>query len=206
EIDLGQEIFLKAIKHNPTLLTGAPSRFIETVLDSCIADESAEHDKLIGQVLNHLPPSQAQLSNEYDGAVARGFFMKGVRAIIWGRREVGLNYLKDAFQKDLHLDDQMFSSITAQLQNYEHEFGEDATLQVLDRLSDSLNKIGRHSEARTVKGSYFFNRAFQSYHKQEYHKVPNEIGQAFTHHPRYITNRGAFSILIRSITRSMDKR
>ena len=205
DVDLGQEIFLKAIKHNPTLLIGTPSRFCNIVVNWCIMDDGAEHEKLIGQVLDHLPPGQAQPSNEVNLAVARGFFTKGVRAIIWDRQEVGLQNLQISLQKGYHLNDQMLRSMTSQLQNYEHEFGEDAALKVLDSLSDSLSKVGWHSESRMVKGAYYFSQAFQSYHKCEYNKVPIAIGHAIAYNPRYLSNRGAASILIHSITRSIDK-
>jgi glycosyltransferase involved in cell wall biosynthesis len=206
EIDLGQELYAKAVKYDPRLLSGEPCRFMETTVHWCIMDDSAEHDLLIDQVLYHLPADQERFMSARDWAVAKGFFSKGVRGIIWDRQEAGISYLRKSFNMDLQIDEKMLGSITSQLQNYEHEYGNEAAINILYRISSALYRVGWHSESHKIKGMYFFNRAFQRYHERNYHEVPKEIGRAISHHPRYLSNRGALSILFNSISRSLDKR
>lgn len=199
EIDLGQEILLKASRCDQTLLTGNPCRFVDIVVSWCTMDDSADHEKLIIEVLNNLPTEFAQLANARDWAVSRGFFIKGVRDIIWGRYNDGQNYLRALTNKDFHLDDRTLNSLISQLQNFGHEFDEETSEFALNELSNAFIKNGLKPESQHLRGAYYFNRALKRYRKKEFQKVPGDLRQAFFHDPRYISNRGALSMLVRSI-------
>jgi hypothetical protein len=53
---------------------------------------------------------------------------------------------------------------------------------------------------RALNGCVAINRAFTSYRNQRYREVPSRVFRAFANDPHYLLNRGALSILVRSLT------
>ncbi|MCK4785369.1 MAG: glycosyltransferase family 2 protein, partial [Desulfobacteraceae bacterium] len=89
EIDFGQETIRRVIRLDPTLLDGNPSRLVDYFLNNIIKDENRDHEKLLWQMISHLPFEIAKLSEQTNWAVGRGYILRGTRAIIWNRIEVG---------------------------------------------------------------------------------------------------------------------
>ena len=89
--------------------------------------------------------------------------------------------------------------VTFQMLGYEAEFGEKAARSVMQALAGGIETVGGKSAARRLKGSYWVNRAFQSYRAGEYDHVPANFIRGVSNDPEYLTNRGLLAISLRSV-------
>ena len=200
--EFGQELCLKAIELNPLLIQGFPSPYLETIMQWAIMDVSADHTQLLRDIFHQLP-SKLDLGNSaYDWAISQGFFIKGIRSIIWTGDDTWQEFLSLAAQNGTKLTLQLRNWISAQLVNYEHEYGREKTKLVLDKLADSFTKIGWKPEVRSFKASYYISRAFHDYGAGKFSLVPNAVLLGLVNNPKLFSNRGVFSILIKSLVNS----
>ncbi|MBE7551501.1 MAG: glycosyltransferase family 2 protein [Anaerolineales bacterium] len=198
ETGLGQEFIRQAARLKPSILEGVPSEVVTHFLVNCIDDESQNHESLLQKVFAQLPPEMARLSEQYSGAAAQGYLLKGARAVIWNRPADGRSHFERAASLGAQVDESFLSTLTHQLLNYEAEFGAEAAQDIFHALAPYLEKLGGRASVRRLNGSYSVNRAFHSYRAGEYAGVPTTIWQAIANDPKYLTNRGVLSILLRS--------
>jgi glycosyltransferase involved in cell wall biosynthesis len=197
--ELGQEYCLAAVRHNPSLLDGKPCQLVKSFMSYGILDESRDHGQLLPMMFDQLPPKLASLADQVDWAVARGYLIRGTRGVMWGRTQEGQAHFECAAARSARIDEDYSQYLIAQLLAYETEFGSEAAQDVLGALLPFLRKIGNRSTVHWLKGCYSINRAFKNYHAGENARVPKEVIRAFAHDPKYLSNRGAFSILFRSL-------
>lgn len=198
ETDLGQEFVKKAVGLTPTLVQGGPCELTQFFLIYSIDEEKASHEMLLGKIFTQLPPELAHISYQYESAVAQGYLLKGTRAVMWDRAEDEGKFFDQALKVGARIDEPAMQSIIDQLLSYEAEFGTEATEKVIHRLLPYLNRIDKRKSAHFLKGWYSVNRAFQSFRNGEYKTVPKNVLQAVITDPKYLTNRGVLSILLRS--------
>jgi glycosyltransferase involved in cell wall biosynthesis len=199
ETDLGQEYVRELVQIDPSILQGKPCELVDFLLRESISDESLDHQVLLKNILAQLPLELAWLDAQYNWAVAHGYLLKGTRAIIWGRSDVGKANLERAATLGIHFDEGFLQEVTHQLLSYEIEFGPQATQMVIRDLAPYLNKINRGNGSCRLKSSYWVNRAFQSYHAGRFDQVPGQVLQAVASSPKYLGNRGVLAILLRSL-------
>ena len=199
EIDLGQEVIREVIDLDPTWLSGSPSRLMGYFLNFGIKDETQDHQEQLMKFITNLLPEAQACSDEYDWAVAQGYLLKGVRAIIWNRCEEGENYLAQAKIKGACIDESFIQKLTALLLSYELEFGGEKTCSLLQRLSPHIRMIGSSSSLRKLRSCISVNRAFQDYSDENYLSVLSNIFWAVINNPKYLYNRGVYSIFFRSL-------
>ncbi|MEJ1746550.1 hypothetical protein SMA49_26640, partial [Escherichia coli] len=89
------------------------------------------HETLLQSVLAQLPPEVARLSEQYNGAAAQGYLLKGARAVIWDRPEDGRRHFERAAKLEARVDDFFLSTLTRKLLDYEAEFGTEAAHGIL---------------------------------------------------------------------------
>ena len=199
ETALGREFVLEAVRLNPNIITDKPCQLIKSFLINSIDDETQNHEEILESFFNQLPTDLAWLSEEKDWAVARGYFDKGVRAIIWDRSEDGKRYLSKLTEMTSQMDESFFQSLTYQLMNYEAEFGPDKTEETILRLEPYLKELGSLGSVFQLRSNYIMNRAFRAYRNNRFSVVPRKVLTAITYNPKYITNRGVLSIFFRSM-------
>jgi glycosyltransferase involved in cell wall biosynthesis len=199
---LGQEYCLSAVSKNPSILTGNSSKLIDTLIYYSIVDDSKPHKQILRKIMDQLPSEFAGLDDQYEWAVARGYLLRGLRAIIWGRNQQGHDHFMQAIQMGAQVDQALFARIIAQLLDFEAEFGPDATQDVIQSLSIFLEKIGGRHLLRRLNGSFFINQAFRSYKVGNYPNTVNTVIKAAAEDPKFLSNRGVLSILFRSIIRT----
>jgi glycosyltransferase involved in cell wall biosynthesis len=199
DTELGQEYCLAAVRHDPSLLNGKPCQLVKALISHSIVDESREHDQLLRMMFDQLPSELAWLADQVDWAVARGYLIRGTRAVMWGRLQDGEAHFECAAARSARIDDDYSQYLIAQLLAYETEFGSESAQAILRALLPFLRTIGNRSTVHWLQGYYSINRAFRNYHAGEYTRVPKEVIRAFVHDPRYLSNRGAFSILFHSL-------
>lgn len=195
---LGQEYCLAAVRGNPSFLNGQFNQLLNTLLSYSIVDDSQDHDPLLRRMVKQLPPELSWLEEQGDWAVARGYLLKGTRAVMWKRMAEGQAYFEQATALKAQIDEPFLQYLTANLLSYEKEFGREAVQDVLEALSPYLERVGNRSHVRWLKGSYLINQAYRSYYAGQYTKVPLKIMHACANDPKYLANRGVLSMLLRS--------
>jgi hypothetical protein len=198
ETSLGQAYIQEVVRLNPSILAGRPSALVSFFINHTIADETQDHEVRLQRIFSQLPPELGQLSDRRDGAIARGYLLKGARAIMWGRPEDGHRHFTRAAELNAEADESFMQKLTHQLLAYEREFGANVGREVLSNLAPCLEKVGSRGAVRRLKGSYLVNQAFQSYRAGDYADVPAKVVQAIATTPSYLVNRGVLAILLRS--------
>ncbi len=199
ERELGQKTLRRAVQLKPSLRRGNPSPLMKFFLANSIADENEDHQKILHTVLAQLPPEIKGLNEQYNWAAGRGYLLKGARAILWDRPEAGRAHFKQAAAQKALPDESFLQYLAAQLNSYQLEFGPAATAEKLRALSAQLKAVGYRAAARKLSGIYLINRAFKNYQSGNYRQVPGSVWAAVAQQPSYLANRGALSILVRSV-------
>ncbi len=198
EVKLGQQFVRHAVELNPLILQGSPSELTRFFLMYAIDEEHVDHSDLLQEIFNQFPEELSSVLGECDWAIGQGSLLKGIRSIIWGRKENGRFHFEKAQTQHAQLDTFTTQALTTQLMNFEVEFGVEATNNILNDLIPYLKMIGNSRRIKSFKGNYAVNRAFRSYEEGQYKAVPKEVIQAIVADPNYLINRGVLSILFRS--------
>lgn len=199
ETILGQEFLRETVRLEPVNLKGTPPELVNFLLTCSIDDENEDHATILRRIFDQLPPEMSHLSGYYSWAVARGYLLKGFRAVMWDRPEDGRKHFEQAVGIGVEFDESLVNRLAQSLLNYETEFGDAPTQNKIQALTPHLVKLGRRAAVRQLIGCYGVNRAFQSYHAGEYANVPKRIIPAIANNPKYLVNRGVLSIVLRSI-------
>ena len=199
ETELGQKFLIEAIQLDPSILEDDPCRLLDFLLMNSIAEDGRDHPELLRSIFDQLPAGVAWSSGQLDWAAGLGHLLKGSRAVMWGQPEVGQQYFARAAQLKAKVDETFVNKLTYQLLLYEREFGPEAARMFLQNLSPYFDQMGDQQSIRTLKGNYAIGQAFQSYKRGEFRQVPGEVVRAIRSDPRYVSNRGVWSIMFRSL-------
>lgn len=205
EILFGQELVRNALGLNQSLIMGEPCRLVISLLKNSIVDESLSHEIVLQTMLARLPREVMYLSKHYDWAVAQGYILKGIRAVIWNRLQDATTYFSQATQRKARLADIFLNELIYQLLSFEKEFGPESVDRVFRNLAPHLIKLSNRRSVSKLIGGYFVNRAFQAYRVGAYSQVPKIVIKALTNDPKYLINRGVMAILLRSTIRNRTK-
>jgi glycosyltransferase involved in cell wall biosynthesis len=199
ETELGQELLRKAICLVPDIIRGYPCSYVKMLATMSAADENLEHEVLLRSIFRQIKEF-GQLSKQLDWAIARGYMIKGIRAVMWGREKEGRAYFALAAKKRASLDKNYLENIAYQFLNYASEFDYARSDGLLETLAPHLEQIGNRSCARYLRGYYFVNQAFERYHAHDFSNTRKALRQALLNQPGYLANRGVLSLLFRSLT------
>jgi len=202
ETAVGQEYIQEAFERNRSMVLGMPCELIRFSVDYSIADENLNHARQLSQILLQLPKEMGQIREQYEWAVARGYLLKAIRAMIWGRTDDGRAYFAQASKLAAEMDKQIVDSLAYQLLSYENEFGSTAANEIIQKLSLYLAQFVGQEDMDRLLGNYSFNLAFQHYRTGNYKKVLGNVINAFFNQPQYIFNRGIWTILFFSVLKN----
>ena len=200
ETATGQRLLQEAIRLNPSAIQNRGRKLLELLIDHGTADENVDHEILLASIFSQLPPELAWLPERYPWAIANGSLWRGARAVIWGEAEDGRRHFARAAARGAEIDEAFVQRLTYELLSYETECGAAAADGVRRALLPFLKQVGGPAAVRAFNGCYAINRAFASYRDQRYREVPARVLRAVANDPRYLLNRGALSILARSLT------
>jgi glycosyltransferase involved in cell wall biosynthesis len=205
ETVLGQDLIRKAIKFDRSILDVEANKFLRFLIMTSTRD-GGNHEIPLRRVFAQIPPELDWITQHLDSTLAYGYLLKGTRDIMWGRIEDGRDHLASAAALGAHIEEPFLQTLTAQLLNYEEEFGQGSVEDVLENLSASLQEAGYRHSARRLQGCYAINKAFQDYRLGQYKEViPNTL-QSILYNPTYLSNRGVLSILSHSLIGSMKNK
>lgn len=195
ETSLGQEDCLLAVRFNPALRQGKPSRLVRSFLAYSVLDESQDHGLLLRRLFAQLPADLADARADLGWAISQGHLVKGVRAILWGRPAEGREHLARARALGVQVEEAFLRGLSAQLLDYEAELGSEAAGEALANLCRHLDG----GDARRLRGLHALGRAFGRYSGGDLAEVPGDVLRAVANDPRHLRNRGAAAILFRSL-------
>jgi glycosyltransferase involved in cell wall biosynthesis len=196
---LGQKFIREAARLRPSILDGNPCELVISFVTNSIDDESLDHAVLLESLFSQLPQEMGGLFNQFDWALARGYLMKGARAVIWNRPEDGQRHFEQAARLKASIDESYLRYLTHHLLDFETEFGGTSTQYILKTLAPYLKALGGQESVRHFIGTYTVNRAFTRYRTGKFTEVPKTVLQAVLQDPSYLSNRGVLSIFLRSI-------
>lgn len=198
ETELGQELVREATRVSPTILDGNPCELISFFTAYSILDEAKDLEAVLNAVIGQIPPELAWLAGQYDWATARGYLLKGIRAMLWGRSDDGRRHFRRAGELKAEIDEGLLRWLVQKLLDCENELGRSAANDILKDLAAQLEELGGKAPARWLRGCYLMNQALDSYQSGELEEVPHRVLKAIFSNPKYVGNRGAVTMLIRS--------
>jgi hypothetical protein len=187
------------------ILQGNPSELTRFILMYAIDEEHVDHSDLLREIFGQFPEELSSVADECDWAIGEGSLLKGIRSIIWSRKENGRFHFEKARSQNASIDSFAIQFLTTQLLYFETEFGVDATNSVLHELIPFLEQFDGSQNVRAFKGNYSVNRAFRNYQEGQFVSVPKDVLLAIRTDPNYLTNRGVLSILFRSSLNILTK-
>jgi glycosyltransferase involved in cell wall biosynthesis len=184
---------------SPNLFLGKPSQVLRYLISFIIADENRAHPIILEKILKRISPLINGMEGQYEWAVGYGYLLKGVRAFIWGREEAGVVHFDRASRWKAVVDKQFLKKVASQIESIETELGADRVFYILNQLAPYIEKFGGKNSLHMMESTISYNRAHKNYHEGKYSLVPQEVGHTFIKNPRFLANRGAWSIFIRSL-------
>ena len=174
--------------------------WLNFLLFNCTIDENQDHKSLLALVFSQLPGEvKSLLTDQYDWAIARGYLVKAVRAILWGRMELGHEYFSKASKQRADIDITFIQALIYQLISYEKEFGPEASQERLQKMVPYMINLGGHQKLRLLKANYYFNQAINHFQARNRKDAVSKALHTLRNDPTFITNRGLISILLHSL-------
>ncbi len=199
DVDLGSELLADAVRLNPALLEGAPPAIVNDLIIDSIDGEHAHHEDVLKNMFENLPQEIRTLSQYQPWAVARGYLMQGVRAVIWDRTAEAQEYFSHVDIVQGQFDRSFQDWLTSHLLAYGTEFGTKAVSRVLKTLSTHLIALGIPNADHQLKGYYYVNRAFEDFRLGNYHEAQTSACRAILNSPANLGNKGLLSVMLHSI-------
>jgi len=206
ETGFGQTTLRKAVQLDPSLISGKPCKLIKFLLTNSIKDESINHEVVLKKIVAQLPSELNWLLKYFDWIVVQGYLHRGARAMIWGRTKDGHAHFERASELGAKIDRPFLRLLSAQLLDYEAEFGHDAAQTILEDLSVSLQSIGNLSSTRRLRGLFSINYAFKNYHQRNFVQARISTLRAISYNPTFLFNRGVLAVFFRSIGNEIMRR
>jgi glycosyltransferase involved in cell wall biosynthesis len=205
EYTLAKDFLAHAFNLNPSFFADDdPCPFLNSWLlwvSAGTVDYVRGHEEILRSIFDNLPQELQYLKNKRDWAITRSYLLKGLHTMLWGERDEAENFLQTAIEKGANIDIHAMNMLSDELLNYDAELGDVADQRIIDNLAGLLAKFKQKQSARFLVGFYAINRAFRNFQNNKYDLVPADVLNAIKNHPRYLLNKGAMSILIRSIFR-----
>jgi glycosyltransferase involved in cell wall biosynthesis len=206
ETTIGQIFLQELLQLSPDIFVGNPCKYIRDLVPFSIADENLEHAELLKKIIKQIPSELPDLSDQYPWAVSYGYLLRGIRALMWGRGDDGADHFYNAVRWNAGIDKPLLRKLAHQISDIEAEFGRERAEEIFKHLSPYLEKIGGKPNLRWLESTLSINRAHGNYKQGKFSEVPADVRRAFTSDPRNLSNRGIWSILMRSLIKQMTVR
>lgn len=199
ETELAQEMVRKAIALNPSLLEGSPAGLTEHFTDFAVTDDTRDHEALLRNVFRDLPAEAQSIAGQLEWAIHQGFLINGALAVIWNHPDDAQANFGEARKRGVRVDERFLRLAAHHLNHYQTDAGDEAADDAARRLAAELSALGGAAGARRLCGDLRMNRAFRDFHSGDRGRVPGNVLRAMAGEPSYTLNRGAWSILMRSL-------
>lgn len=203
EIELAQELLRQAVALNPALLEGSPAGLTQHFATFATTDDTRDHAALLRRLFRDLPAEAQSITGQLEWAIDHGDLVEGVLALIWGRAEEGRARLAAARRRGAKVDQAFLALAGHQLNHFQADSNDAAADEILRLLEFELRSFGSAaaSAVKRLRGGLRFGRAFRCYRSGDYRNVPGNVIGAIAGDPAYSLNRGAWSMLVRSLVK-----
>jgi hypothetical protein len=197
DTEAGVLLLREAQRLDPALASGERTRILQFLLSHAVR-ESTDAAARLRQTLEQLPSDLSFGPTAIEWAVREAHLIAGAQHAIWDRALEAEREFRRAAESGTSVDTYFVGRACYDLWCYAHEFGDQAEGDALRRLADGLSIVAR-SAARHLRGAYELAAAFRSYSDGQRGPVPARVIRAFLDDRTALANRGAWSILVRSL-------
>ena len=201
EVPLGQSLLRNAVELKPPLLEGNPCEVVKSLMVTSCSGHREGFETLLQSVFANLPPELAQLSEQYEWAISRGYLLQACQSLMWGDVENARASFARASELGADLDECFAQMLTARLVDYEAEFGAERCRDVMQTLLSGLERVVSRNRLGKFTACYWINQAFHAERVGDHNIVATNVLRALSNDLSYLTNRGALAILLRSFRR-----
>ena len=197
--ETGRDLLKAALEIDPGIAKGAPSPLADFVLSHALTDAvdpEAQLRAVFDQIAQQLPP----FALERDWAVRAVHLLRAGQHLIWGRPAAAVPHVDRVRSLGWQADAYCDGRLSYDLLCLELEYGRRAAREALRALVAGLSGLDGWT-GRPLEMSYPLARAFHAYENGPHTEVPRHVLRAFLDRPSCARNRGAWSILLRSILR-----
>jgi glycosyltransferase involved in cell wall biosynthesis len=198
ETSIGRFFLQEVLQLSPDIFVGNPCKYVRDLVPFSIADENLKHAELLKKIFKQLSSELPDLLDQYPWAVGQGYLLRGIRALMWGRSDDGADHFDNARRWNAQLDKPQLRKLAHQIGDIEAEYGREIAEEIFRDLSPYLEKVGAKPNVRWLESTLSINRAYGYYKQGKFSEVPADVRRAFTSDPRNLSNRGMWSILVRS--------
>ena len=199
ETELAQDMLRTASRLDPTLLEGSPASLTKYLANFAVTDDTRDHEALLRKLFRELPAEAQPIAGQLDWAIDQGFLIDGLLALIWGRTDEGRAKFAAARRRKAKIDESFLFEAAHHLSHFQADAGDAAADEAVRLIEGELRPFGAASAIKRMSGTLRFGRAFRDYRSGQYHNVPRNVLGAIAGDPAYSLNRGAWSILVRSL-------
>jgi hypothetical protein len=161
--------------------------------------DAADAERQLRLIFGQLPPELDWMAGRVDSVVGEAHLTKAAQHVMWGRPEQAQPHLARAAALGVDAGRRYLERLGCQLMSYETEFGARSASAAIRELAAALRTAGGRQVGRRLGGTYHLGRAFRHYGGGEHSRVPGRVLRAFAEDPSLLANRGAWSILLRSV-------
>jgi hypothetical protein len=199
ETAVGRKLLWEVSQSNPGLFYGTPSLFMTFLMGYCVDDESHDYETVLESIFKQLPVEIPGVLENYLWAVARGNYVRGIRALLWNRSADAEKYFALGGETGFQPDENFIRQATHEMLGFALSGGVDAVITRLDSLSSQFETHLGRLGARWLAASFLVNVAEQKYRNGETKKVPSLLSSAFHKRPNYLSDRGVLSMFVKSM-------
>jgi len=203
ETALGRQFVTHALELNPGFVEGDPPQLLKSFALNSLIDDSFPHESIIGQIFEQLPENLKNLDEYRDWAVAHRYFIFGVKDLILGKPAQGKSQILKGLAYGLCLTPAHLGFITQLMIDHWIAVGPQNTTLLIAEICDILAENGEKQFASRLKAEIALNFAFKYFERSEYDRVLGEIMKAVWNQPRFLVNRGAISLFLRSLVNTL---
>jgi hypothetical protein len=200
----GRALLEEALRLDPGIAVGRPSPLAHFVVSHALleaVDPEAQVRIVLGQIGERLPAVGAEL----EWAAATAHVLRAGQHLTWERPAEAAPHVERAGRLGWRADDYCCGRLSYELLCHELEFGRRAARDALHALVVSLQRLDG-TVRRRLETTYPLARAFHAHGQGALSEVPRHVLRAFLEYPACARNRGAWSILGRSMVTSRRRR
>ena len=198
ETELAHHLLERAVRLDPAWLADN-GRSLQQFLSHASIRDGSDPVEALRHLFANLPPSLTFLASHQEAILSQAYLKSGLNGLIWQRPQVAEAHIGQAIARQARLDQSLWRTLNDQLFQYQGEMGEAAAEESVARLLPHLERLSQPAELRHFKATQAFNRAVKHYQAGEFVRVPGQVMQAICNDPHYLHNRGALSIMARSL-------
>jgi glycosyltransferase involved in cell wall biosynthesis len=198
ETSLAHHLLERALRLDPDWLAddGLP---LQQFLSQATIRDGGDPETPLRHFFADLPPALVHLAPYQAAILSRAYLMSSLYALLWQRRTVAEIHMAQAIARQAALDKPLWRKLNDQIFQCEVEFGAEAADRALAAMLPYLAQVSKPAELRHFRATHSFNQAVHYYETGAFQFATRRAASAIYHDPYYIANKGALSIIMRSL-------